>query len=467
MRQSESLGRLLDHAQDKVALLDEEGTFTYVNEASERILGFEPADLVGENAFEFIHPEDLQEAREAFSSAVNSDSFTEVTVEYRHRTSDDGWAWLESRMSNLTDDKLDGYVVSSRDVTDRVMAQRERAETASRLEQIAAVSGDVLWMFDADWSELLFLNPAFEELYGMSIETVREDPSAFLDSIHPEDVPAVEEAMARLAAGHSTEMEYRVNPGQEYRRWVWVRAEPITQDGEVVRITGFTRDITDRRRRERQLVVMDNLLRHNLRNDLNVVLGQADLIDAESPQAAEQVAVIRRVSNQLLETAEKEREVIELITDRQSRELVDLEGVVESSVTTVRDRYPQGVIDVETLTPAVVRGRAELELAVDELLENAILHSSSERPRVTISLRTVGRHAELTVEDEHTAIPPIEADVLTGDHDMTNVYHSSGLGFWLVYWAVELSNGHVAVDSGEEQGNRITLSLPLERWEGA
>ena len=464
MDQSDLFGLLLDQAQDKIALLDESGTFTYVNVAAERILGFAPDELVGEEVFEFVHPEEVDVVREEFYRTVRSDSFREGTVEYRFRSADGGWVWLESRMSNLTDEKLDGYVVSSRDVTDRVRAERERAETASRLEGIAAVSGDVLWMFDADWSELLFINPAYEEIFGRPTEEVYDDPSAFLDAVHPQDRPAVEEAMTRIADGQSVEMEYRVNPEEEYTRWVWVQGEPITENGEVVRVAGFARDITDRRRRERQLVVMDNLLRHTLRNDLNVVLGQADLIDDEFPGAADRTEIIHRVGNQLLQSAEKEREIIDLLTDQQWREPIDVREAVLTSVDAVRDRYPDSVIEVGTLASAVVQGRPELERAITELLENAVQHCEDANPTVEVRLRATDTRAELVVEDDGEPIPAIEADVLTGDHDdMTNVYHSSGLGFWLVYWAVELSNGGIRVDASTERGNRITVSLPLTR----
>lgn len=460
MQQSESLGLLLDHTQDKIALVEPDGTFTYVNQAAERMLGFEPSELVGENAFAFMHPEDVDEVRRTLERAIQSETLTEETVEYRHRTSDGDWVWLESRMSNITDEALDGYVVSSRDVTDRVQAEQERAETASRLEGIATVASDVLWMFDGDWSELLFVNPAYTDIFGGSIESTQQDPDMFLETVHPEDRPAVEDAMACLSAGKSVDMEYRVNPGKGYKRWVWVQAEPITSDGEVVRIVGFARDITDRRRRERQLVVMDNLLRHNLRNDLNVVLGQADLIADAVPDVSEHTAIIRRVGEQLLQSAEKEREIIDLLTEQQGRQRIDLREAVHESVETVRERHPDATVEVTAPEPTAVYGRPELGLAVIELLENAILHSDDSDPTVQLHLRETGAHVELTVEDDGTAIPRIEADVLTGDHDMTNVYHSSGLGFWLIYWAVELSNGHVAAHYDEDSGNRITVSLP-------
>ncbi|OYR82552.1 histidine kinase, partial [Halorubrum distributum] len=255
----------------------------------------------------------------------------------------------------------------------------------------------------------------------------------------------------------------RVNADEDYGRWVWVQGEPITEDGEVVRITGFTKDITDRRRRERQLVVMDNLLRHNLRNDLNVVFGELEELDDDVPEAAEHTAVIRRMGEGLLETAQKEREVIKLITDQRETDRIDLRSVVEECVGTVRDRYPEGSIAVDALDPVTVDGRCELRSAVIELLENPFQHSEDRAPTVTVRLSRTEDGADLVIEDDLAAIPAVEADVLTGDHDMTNVYHSSGLGFWLIYWSVELSNGSIAVDAdptGRERGNRITVSLP-------
>jgi PAS domain S-box-containing protein len=462
MERPRELGVLLEQTQDKIALIDESGDYVYANQAAEPILGFSPAELVGENAFDYIHPDDVAAARQTFHETIEQSVFTEATAKYRHRAADGSWVWLESRMSNLTDDDLDGYVVSSRDITDVVEAERERDRTADRLQEIAAVSGDVLWMFDGDWSELLFVNPAFEDLYGISADSIDADATAFLDAIHPDDRPAVEDAMGRLSDGNPVDIEYRVNPREDYDRWVWVQAEPIEIDGEVVRITGFTRDITDRRRREQQLYVMDHLLRHNLRNDLNVILGRAELIEEQAPEVADETTIIRQTSRDLLQTAQKQRDIIDLVTDQQRREPVRLDTAIRESVASVRERYPDATVEVGILDAVTVRGRPELELAATELLENAIQHSDTDDPTVRIRLRRSAYHAELVVEDESTPIPPAEAAVLTGDHDMNQVYHSSGLGFWLVYWCVELSNGHVAVHSESGRGNRITATLPRD-----
>jgi len=452
-------GVLIDRTQDKVALLDGDGLFTYVNATTERILGFAPEELIGTNAFDYVHPDDAASVRDAFDRTIQSDSFSELTVEYRHRTADEEWVWLESTMSNLTDEALDGYVVTSRDVTDRIEAERDRAAAATRLREIAAASGDVLWLFDADWTELLFLNPAYEEIYGTPAEDVAADPARFLDAVHPDDVPAVEEAMACLSAGTPVDMEYRVNPDADYDRWVWVQATPIVEDGEVVRIAGFTRDVTDRRRRERQLYVMDNLLRHNLRNDMTVIFGAADRIEESTPAEAERTAVIRRTGEELLASAEKEREIIDVLTGQPTAEGADAVEMVAGAVETIREEFPDAAVTTSLPASAPVRAIEELSLAIIELLENAIRHGDGDPPAVDVSVTAEGDRVGIAIRDRAAAIPDVEAAVLRGDHDMTEVYHSTGLGLWLVYWCVELSDGEIDVASHPEGGNVVTVWL--------
>ncbi|MFC7136141.1 PAS domain-containing protein [Halobaculum litoreum] len=150
-------------------------------------------------------------------------------------------------------------------------------------------------------------------MYGLPADAVERTPTAFLEAIAPEDRDRVRDGMARLSAGSPVDMEYRVNPSTDYGTWVWVRAVPVVEDGEVVRIAGFTRDITDRRRRERHLFVMDTLLRHNLRNDLNVVLGRAEQIAESATEFAEEAEIIEGKSRSLLDTADKQRAILDVL----------------------------------------------------------------------------------------------------------------------------------------------------------
>ncbi|WP_348606850.1 PAS domain-containing sensor histidine kinase [Halobaculum rarum] len=461
---------LLDRAQDKIAVITEDGTFTYVNAAAETILGYDPDDLFGENAFEYIHPDDAPIVRQEFTRTRQSDGYNEATVTYRHRTDDGDWVWLESRMSNLTDERIDGYVVSSRDITDRIEAEETREEAATRLNTIASVSSDVLWLFTGDWSETLFVNDAVQDIYGIPPEQLYDDPVAFLDAVHPDDVTRVIDAMERLSDGESVDIEYRVNADEDFNKWVWVQAIPIVEDEVVTRIAGFSRDVTERHRREQHLVVMDNLLRHNLRNDLNVILGTAEQIAGEHPETTTLTEQIRKTGRRLLRTATKERQIIELLVDRQFRERIDLVDAVETAIERARSRYPGSVVDCSLefdsddelpVVPSLTR------TAVAELIENAIVHCDDEQPRVDIAVQIGDGVVEIDISDDAAPLPDIEVNVLTGGHEFGRdpIRHSGGLGIWLVYWCIELSNGDITVERADESGNSVRISVPARTGE--
>lgn len=456
---------LLDYARDKITVIDREGTFLYCNRAAESILGYEPDALVGENAFTYIHPDDRERVEERFAETIAvEEEFAEISVEYRHRTADGDWVWLESRMSNLTDADLGGYVVSSRDITERIAIERERDETKARLQQLAANTEDVLWMFSGDWSELLFVNDAYETVYGGSTERLREEPTGFLDLSHPDDRAAVEAAMQTLSDGEPADLKYRVNAAENYTRWVWVQAEPVVRDGTVARIVGFTRDITDQRRRERQLSVVDNLLRHNLRNDLTTILGQAETILDDSETDPEQRAsVIQRVGENILQKTEKQRETIQLFTSPARPRPIDIGQAIDGAVATVAARYPDASIETELPGSLTAVALPEIEVALSELIENAVKHAEVDEPTVRVSARTGSGSVVVDIADDCPPLPEFEYRVLTGEQEMSSVYHSTGLGLWLVYWVVDLSDGSIDFETDDDRGNIVSVVLPAPR----
>jgi PAS domain S-box-containing protein len=460
MEDSERLSTLLDLTQDKIVLIDENGSYKYANAAVERLLGYTPEEFVGLNAFEQIHPEDIEPVREAFRRLIVAERDRTDTIEYRHRAKDGSWVWLESRMLNRKDTTLDGYVVSSRDISDRKEAEAAHRETKRRLQELAANAKDVLWMFTADWEEVLFVNDAYEDVYGQSVERVEEDAAGFLEAIHPDDREAATEAMARVSAGESIETEYRVHPGRNYQRWVWVQAQPIIEDGEVTRIVGFSRDITDRRRREQQLRVMDNLLRHNLRNDLSVIMGHAELAREEGgPSVAKNMDTILETGTDLLTTAEKEREIVDTLIDIESPQRLDMCQVVRETAEMARSTFPDAHIDVEAPESATAVALPEIERALYELLENAAKHADS-APEISIRVQTVGENVEIVFVDNGPQIPDYEVEPLFGTAELSDLFHGTGLGLWVVYWIVDFSDGSLQFEPVGDGGNRVTVRLP-------
>ena len=410
------------------------------------------------------HAHEIHErVRAVFRDVIDADEDREVSIEYRHRAKDDSYVWLESRCSNHTVEEIGGYVVSSRPITDRIEAERDRAETEGRLAELANQTADVLWMFAGDWSEVLFVNPAYEDVYGGSIAELEADPLQFLDCVHPDDRGVVEAAMERLSAGESINVEYRVDPRRNYNDWVWVQAEPIVEDGEVVRVVGFSRDVTNRRRRERQLVVIDHILRHNLRNGLNAIMGHADLvIDDPDGDVEAHAEVIQQTALDILETAEKQRDINELFTMPARPIVVDLHQILEDDVEELQASHPDVTIVNRLPDPLHARAVPQIEAAIRELVGNAAKHATVEDPVIEVDGAVRSDVVVVEISDDCPPIPEPEYRVLTGDAEMDQVYHSTGLGLWLAYWVVDLSDGTIEF-SRRDDGNRVTITLPLPR----
>ncbi len=141
-------------------------------------------------------------------------------------------------------------------IEDAVSAYREQQETRETeqlFQEVTANSTDCLWVFDSDWEELLFVS-GYDQIWHRPTEKIEENPEDFMNGVHPEDRAFVQDVMDRLSAGESVDVEYRILRGEGETGWVWVKAEPVTDEsGAVVRVVGLTRDITERKTREQEL----------------------------------------------------------------------------------------------------------------------------------------------------------------------------------------------------------------------
>jgi PAS domain S-box-containing protein len=144
---------------------------------------------------------------------------------------------------------------------DQYRSKRAVEETERKLSQIAEHTDDILFLFEGDWSELLFINSAYEDVWGGSIAELERDPTSFLAHVHPEDREIAERSMERLIEGECDTVEYRVERSDGEVRWVHGRGTPILdEEGDVDRIVGFVRDVTEHRERKMELHEKSTLL---------------------------------------------------------------------------------------------------------------------------------------------------------------------------------------------------------------
>jgi len=131
---------LIEYASDIITILDSEGVIQYESPSVEHILGYHPDELVGKNAFDFIHPDDIANVVSVFAEGVESAKETDK-VECRFKHKDGSWRVIEAIGRNLQDDPvINGFIINSRDITERKQMEAEIQHKARELEALVQVS---------------------------------------------------------------------------------------------------------------------------------------------------------------------------------------------------------------------------------------------------------------------------------------------------------------------------------------
>lgn len=238
---------------------------------------------------------------------------------------------------------------------------------------------------------------------------------------------------------------------------------PVTDEDENISLLiPEGRDITRLKEREQQLNVTNRVLRHNIRNKLNLIRGTASsLEESDSETAVTQAETIVEAADDLFQTAEMTRELNDLIENKPEPVSIDIVDAVETAVASIQDRYSEATIDIETPEEGAGEAIGTIKTATEELLENAIVHDESDHPEVTISVVNRDSTIEVAVTDNAGGIPKIEKQVLTGDININPLTHGQGLGLWYIYWTVRYSGGSVEISEERTGGSEIRVTLPL------
>ena len=158
---------------------------------------------------------------------------------------------------------------------ERERAQQALGESEERFRQMAENIGEVFWMTDPAKKEMLYVSPAYEDIWGRTRESLYERPQSFIEAIHADDRAAVTQAFAQQAAGTYDEI-YRITRPDGSMRWIRDRAFPVRDDhGEIYRIVGIAEDITKSRNAE--LATLESKQRYeNIFNGTEVCIWDED-----------------------------------------------------------------------------------------------------------------------------------------------------------------------------------------------
>jgi signal transduction histidine kinase len=306
-------------------------------------------------------------------------------------------------------------------------------------------------VFVIDWEgNVLDANAMAARLFDRSTTDVVGDPiESIIEGLEGAD----------LSAGVTGTLTLRTTEGRRRFQYsvsaVGSAASMEDDDAETVARAVLFRDVTDQQMREQRLTVLNRVLRHNVRNELDVVLARADRIDDEELRDG-----IHESATDLLKLGNKARDIEEVMTASTGPpEPVDLGAVAETVGGEYREESAAD-ITVERPEELVVSShRTVLQAVLSELLDNATTHASTPSPEIEIRVRRGGEGmAELIVADDGPGIPERERRILA-EGDETQLQHGRGIGLWFVNWAVTQLGGELEFSENVPEGSVVTVRL--------
>ena len=455
--------RVMNAAPIGISIADgttEDCPLVYVSDGFCRITGYDRRDAVDRNCRFLQGPETRSEPVVAMREAIAAEK--PVTVTLRNYRADGTMFW--NRVTIIPVTNTAGEVTHFLGYQEDISQQKLYEQEKTLFEKQADSAPYAMFITDRDGT-IEYVNPSFEQLTGYSAaEAIGQNPRILKSD--QQDDSFYDELWETITAGETWEEELvnRTKSGELFR--VQQTIVPIQNvDGDITHFAAIERDISETAFTGQVLDVINRILRHNLRTSINVIDGYARLLE-ETVEGPDEIAAAEAISDRTrrLETlSEKTTHIRNLMEGRSEKQLVDLPTIL-SYIEQCREDHPEATVTIaNTVTEEIaIKNGSLLQLAIEESVENAVIHNDEGQPRIEITLSKTDDPSQLciAIADNGSGIPQAEWDVITANQE-TPLRHSSGIGLWLIYWSITALGGTVELARYGSYGSVLSYRLPL------
>ncbi|PYT61082.1 MAG: hypothetical protein DMG35_09990 [Acidobacteria bacterium] len=354
----------------------------------------------------------------------------------------------------------------------RFAAQAQELQTSERFRQIADILRDVLSLSNADLSEVLFVNRAYEAIWGRTVESLYAAPRSWLEGVHPDDRQQVQESLQRLVGGEPLDyLECRVVRPDASIAWVRLRAYPVVDaQGRPYRIVGTAHEFTKRKKAEEVVRQLSGRLlrwqdeeRRRIGRELHDSTGQ-DLVALATMLGQLRASIpsgqqkSRKLLSECTVLADQCIRAVRTLSYVLYPPVLDSAGLVDATRDYVGGFTKRSGIHVELeLSPRVERMPRDVELAlfrvVQEALTNIQRHSGSQEAKIRID-----RNSDLTLEISDRGHGPSVGEPTESGEPRFKV----GVGISSMQERIKLIGGRLDIDF-TSHGTTVRVTIPLER----
>jgi PAS domain S-box-containing protein len=481
---------LLDTIPNPIFFKDAQGAYLGCNKAFEDYLGVSRQEIVGKSVYD-LSPREL--ADEYHRMDLEAFQTTGIQVyESQVQAADGARCHVVFHKATFPDPTggVGGLVGIITDITGLKQAEAELRESEQRFRLMAETIQDVFWIATPDIGKIMYVSPAYGQVWGRNCQDLYEHPQRFMESIHPEDR---EQALAVIVTareqGSPSDHEYRIVKPDGAERWIHDRGFPVKDDqGQVILFTGVATDVTEHKALEGQLLQAQKMeavgrlaggVAHDFNNLLMAITGYGELMRAnvlrDDPLYGHLENILKAgdrataLTQQLL-TFSRQKVIQPQVIDL-NRVVLDLEPMLRRLIGEDLDL---GV--VTNLRPGAVKADPG---QMGQIIMNLVVNARDAMPqggRLTLKIALLefkeSRHTRFGLAPPGAYVMLEVADTGVGMDEATQAHvfepffttkepgKGTGLGLSTVYGIVRQSGGYLDLESSPGAGSTFTIYLP-------
>ncbi len=253
-REKELLETIVNNLPIALYVKDRDGRKIITNPMDCKNIGLEKVDVIGKTDFE-VFPEEIAAGMHADDLTVIQEG-NEILNREEYIENSEGKKYILTTKIPYRDSNgnIIGLVGMGVDISDRILAQKRLEESELNFRHISESIDEVFWLRSKDNRKLLYINPAYEKLWGRSVQSLYDNSESFIDSALPEDKARLMAEMEKYRKGGQFNLEYRIIRPDGEIAWVHARTFPVyDSEGNIIRNAGIAANITKRKRYEEAL----------------------------------------------------------------------------------------------------------------------------------------------------------------------------------------------------------------------
>jgi len=243
---------LIEKASDGISLIGPDGKTKYASPSARRMFKYDEQETINDSPMEFIHPDDLAVVLEALNELIQNPAYI-PTIEYRYKYKDDTYHWVQSTFSNLLEDpSVQAVVINFQDITERKNIEKALVESERYYRALIGNATDGILVINVDGT-IRYESPSVSRILGYAPGALI-DTSAF-NLINPDDIEGIMstfwEGIGKSGFTHFG--EYRLLHSSGEWRYLEIVVNYLLEDPVIAGIIINGRDITERKRAEKEL----------------------------------------------------------------------------------------------------------------------------------------------------------------------------------------------------------------------